>query len=94
MPDAPTFVVGQQIVLQGTFKNRAGTLTNPTTVVLKVTDPAGTTTTVTNAQQSTGVYEGTFTPTIAGDHYWSMKGTAGLIAAGREMFVAVPDRTP
>ncbi len=79
---ADRFVVGDTVTLSNTFKV-AGTATDPTTVTLVVTDPAGTATTYTYAgstitKTATGVYTKNITAGTAGmwSYTWTGTGTA------------------
>lgn len=82
------FLVGEQVVLTNTFL--VGTTpTDPGTVSLAVTTPAGVTTTYTFAaaqitKTSTGVYTKTLTPDAAGTwvYVWTGTGPAADIAPG------------
>ncbi len=67
---------GQTVTLSATFKNRTKSLTDPTTVTLQVTDPAGTAVLYTYAEdelvrESVGVYYKDHQFTSAGS--WSYK---------------------
>lgn len=94
MPDANIYDVGDQVVLQGTFKNRAGANTDPTTVVCRLTKPAGTTSTLSTTNPSVGVFEALHVADEEGDHWYRFEGTAGLRAAGEEMFHVRDRRVP
>lgn len=82
------FLVGESVVLTNTF-TVAGVATDPTTVSLAVTTPAGVTTTYTYAgggvtKTGVGVYTKTITATEAGTwvYVWTGTGTAADIAPG------------
>jgi hypothetical protein len=85
--------VGDSARLEVTFKNLAGVLTDPTTVVLKATSPGGVTTQYTLAaaqvvRDNTGLYHYDITLTEAGT--WTYEWIAGgtLVAAEYgELFV-------
>lgn len=75
------------------FKNSAGTLTDPTTVVLKWrVGPDGAVTTwtyLTDAQivrGSVGLYRADITVTAAGLHYFRWVGTGAVVAAEEGTF--------
>lgn len=79
---ADRFVAGDTVTLTNTFKV-SGTATDPSTVSLVVTDPAGTATTYTYAgatitKSSTGVYTKNITASTAGRwaYRWTGTGTA------------------
>jgi hypothetical protein len=88
-------VTGNVLTLAATASRRAarapvGRLVDPDTVALSVEQPDGTPVDVTPENPSAGVYEGTFTPTQAGDHYY--RGAGDDDAAGEELFVVRPRR--
>jgi hypothetical protein len=66
------YIVGRQIKLEGTLKVN-GTLTNATTVTIKVKDPSHNVTTyVSPTHPSTGVYSVIITPNIVGTWWWQL----------------------
>jgi len=82
------YLAGEQVVLANTF-TVAGVNTDPTTVSLAVTDPAGTTVTYTYAgatitKTAAGIYTKTLTPTAAGTwvYVWTGTGAAPGIVPG------------
>ncbi len=73
-----------EITLTGTFKNSAGTLTDPTTVTFEYRHECESAwTSVTAVQQSTGVYDATVTPKYAGLLFIRWKGT-GTVPVTKE----------
>lgn len=96
----PIFVVGDSPTLTNTF-SVAGVPTDPTTVSLAVTNPAGTTTTYTYAlaqitRDSAGVYSKQITVDSAGDWYyvWTGTGAAADVQDGVFYVRAVLGPTP
>ena len=77
--------IGDAIVLHGEFRNRAGALTDAT-VVCKVRHPDGTVETVTVTKTTTGTYEATFLPSVAGAHQYRMAATGGVTTAAEDTF--------
>lgn len=82
------YVLNQPVILDVTF-TVGGVATDPTTVTLLVTDPAGTATTYTYAgatvtKSSTGVYTKTVTGNLAGtwSYVWTGTGTAADVQDG------------
>ena len=64
--------VGEEVTLQATFKDSNGDVTNVTEpVVVAVKNREGSTTQATASNQSTGVYEATYTPTTGGTHNYT-----------------------
>jgi hypothetical protein len=95
---ADRFVVGDTVTLSNTFAV-SGTATDPTTVSLVVTDPAGTATTYTYAgatitKSSTGVYTKNITASTAGVwlYTWTGTGTAADVQDGSFTVRAVAAR--
>lgn len=69
-----------EIVLEGTFRNSSGTLTNPTAVTFTYRmGRDGTDQTVTPTNPSTGLYRATFTPETDGILYGVFEGTGALV---------------
>jgi hypothetical protein len=71
------FYEGQTIRLSGTFTNAAGTLVDPTAVVITVRDPTGAITTPAVTKDSTGAYHADITATLGDTDQvwaWSMEG--------------------
>jgi hypothetical protein len=87
------FDIGDDVVLTLAF-TVAGVATDPTTETCVVVDPAGTETVVTLTKQSTGVFTGTFTPTVAGEHWFRGSGTGAAKAAGESVFSVRKRRVP
>ena len=79
----PSVQSGTEITMTGTFKNSAGVLTDPTTVVVTVRSPAGTTTTPSVGHPSTGVYTAVATLDLAGEWIYRFDGT-GTITVSRD----------
>lgn len=91
--EVPTFDIGDRPTATVTFKNVAGVLTDPTTVVFLTLSPAGTETPYTSpdaaiANPSVGVWTFTFPAPLTepGSWYLRAKGTAGLQSAGELLF--------
>lgn len=82
---------GSLIELKGTFKNRAGTLTDPTAVVCKVKDPEGTITTYnwpvgTVTKDATGVFLQDVTVNKDGTWSYRFEGSGAVVAARESSF--------
>jgi hypothetical protein len=80
-----SFDIGDDVVLTAVF-TVAGTNTDPTAATCTVIDPAGTETAVVLTRQSTGVYTGTFSPVVDGDHWYRTVGTGTAKAAAESVF--------
>lgn len=80
-----SYDLGDDVILTGTF-TVAGVPTDPTTATCKVAQPDASEVTVALAKLSTGVYEGTFTPTQTGEHWYRISGTGAAKAAGEDVF--------
>ena len=80
-----TYYEGAGIDFIVAFATTAGTAADPTTVTLKVKDPAGTATTYTYAlaevsKTATGAYHKQLTGTLAGTYHWRWVGAGALDA--------------
>lgn len=72
--------VDSEIVLDGTFRNSSGTLTNPTAVTFTYRmGKDGADVSVTPTNPSTGVWRATFTPEYPGMLYGVFEGTGALV---------------
>lgn len=81
--------IGDEVILQGTFENRAGVHTTPTTLagwVRVPTKPTVTVVPVVFQVTGVGIAEATFSPTVEGVHWWRIEGTGAVKAAGEEYF--------
>lgn len=92
---ADRFVTGDTVTLTNTFKV-SGTATDPTTVALAVTDPAGTTTTFTYAggtitKSATGVYYKNVTASAAGVWSFTWTGTGAAADVATDSFTVWSD---
>jgi hypothetical protein len=83
-----SYDIGALIQLTGTFKNAAGTLTDPASVTCTVRDPAGNTTTPAATKASTGVWNATvdLTSAVAGLWWYRFAGTGTVQAAEENTF--------
>jgi hypothetical protein len=85
-----SYNIGDLLRLKSTFTSLAGTNVDPTTIVLKVKNPAGSTTTYTYpthiTKESTGVYYYDFNVTVTGLHYFNWAGSGGYQAADEATF--------
>lgn len=86
-----TYDIGDVVRLSVDFKV-GSTLTDPTTVTLKIMDPAGTTSTFTYAgaqvvKDATGEYHYDYSPTTAGEYHWRWEGTGSAKAASEGTFI-------
>ena len=83
-----SYDIGSLVQLTGTFKNTAGTLTDPTSVTCTVKDPAGTVTTPATTKSSTGVYTADvdLTNAAAGVWWYRFAGTGACQAAEESSF--------
>ncbi len=91
---------GTLIQITGTFTNKDGAAADPSTILVKVKDPIGAETTYTYGvdvnvtKASTGVYNATLTPAIAGLWWYRWEGTGALIAQDEASFtVKLPNVT-
>lgn len=91
--DGEVFDIGDRPIITVTFRDEAGTLTSPSTVVFGYVKPDGTEVVGQSPldNPSTGVFRYRL-PTLdaAGVWTWRGKGTAGLIAADEGSFTVRP----
>lgn len=83
------YQVGDSVTLQATFTSLSGVNTDPTTVMLKVRDPGGTTTTYTWAggditKAAPGVFQYALSITTAGRYWYKWFGTGTVQAASAD----------
>jgi hypothetical protein len=86
-----SFLVGSYLKIQAAFRNSAGTLVDPTTVVLKVTTPTGGTSNPALTHPSVGVYYCNYTlvGAPAGVYIYKFTGSGAAIAVNEGTFTAV-----
>lgn len=82
------YELGDKPTIRAEFRDKNGLLANPTTVVVTVRKPDGSTAVVANANASTGIFE--FEPTIdqEGPWRWEARGTGVLVQVQAGSFVA------
>lgn len=83
-----SYAVGTLVTLTGTFKDLAGTLTDPSTVECEVKTPDGEVTALSVTRVSLGVYNATFTPVLIGGHSYKFQGTGACQVAAFSSFNA------
>jgi hypothetical protein len=85
--------IGDKLRLQATFTDLSDVVADPTAVVLKVKNSAGTVTTYnypgTITRASAGVYYYDFSVTVSGTHYFNWAGTGAYTAADESSFTVV-----
>lgn len=91
------YVQGQLVRVYMRFKDDDGALADPTSVTLKVENPAGTVSTYTYAgghitKESTGVYFYDIDANQAGRWYYRTVGAGALQAAGQDSFMVTAAR--
>lgn len=86
-----TYDKGDVAVLSGAFDDASGTATDPTTIVLKYINPAGTVTTLTYptgiVKDATGRYHYDLTLNASGTWAYRWEGTGAVVAAGEKKLV-------
>lgn len=81
------YQIGNEILLKGTFTNSGGTLITPTTITLRIKNPAGTVTVVTTASltnPSTGIYQYTLLLNVKGIWSYRFEGAGNVVVASEE----------
>ena len=90
--------VGSLVQVSATFKNQAGTLTNPSVVTLLYVDPTGVKTTVAQSSltnSSTGVWTYSIDTTAKpGRWLYRFTGTGSVQAAGDSQFIVTDSLIP
>lgn len=86
-----TYDVGDLVRLRAVFKNAAGADTDPTTIVLKHKNPAGTVTTLTYSlaeltKEGTGIYYKDVSITLDGKWIYKFIATGTVQAVEEEQF--------
>jgi hypothetical protein len=83
MPD-----VGDNEILQATFRNRMGVLTDPDIVTGDILVPGDATPNPLNfVKKSTGVWEASYLITVEGEHWWRVEATGAVTAAEEHSFI-------
>jgi hypothetical protein len=88
--------IGDLVRITGTLETADGTNVDPTTLVCKVENAAGTVTTYTYGvdafpvRTEAGVYYVDYTPTVPGSHYYKFTSTGTGQAADEGRFVVRP----
>jgi hypothetical protein len=88
-----TYQIGDAVPLEATFRNAAGTPTNPSAVTLTVRAPDGTITTPTPTNTGPGVWHYDLSVTQPGLWWYTFKGTGTVQAADRRSFYVQNDWT-
>lgn len=92
-----TFDIGDRVSLSATFKNAdTDALVDPTTVVLTVEKPNGTTVNPTVSHPSTGLYTAAVTP-ATGEHgrwWYAFVGTGDVPARQERFFMVRKQQVP
>jgi hypothetical protein len=92
-----SYVVGKTAVLTGTFQNPA-TLAGltPTTMTLRILDPAGIETDMTSgfSNPAPGIYTALFVVRLVGLHSYRFEVTAPFYDACQNVFVGLPSAFP
>ena len=78
---ATEYDVGDRVTIQATFTDENSVLTDPDTVQLEIKNPAGTVTTPSVSNPSTGVYEGSVLFDADGLWWYRWEGTGTVDAA-------------
>ena len=69
------YILGQVVHLTATFRDSTGVLIDPTTPVVNITIPAGTTSALTAVRDSVGLFHYDYTPATTGIYTWWFSGT-------------------
>jgi hypothetical protein len=81
-----SYDLGDKVYLTWNTYDSAGAAVNPGTVTLNITQPDGSTTSVSTTSSSTGVYTASFLPTLAGRHILAWSATGSYPQAFSDIF--------
>ena len=88
-----SYNIGDLLRLKATFTSITGTNVDPTSITLKVKNPAGAVSTYTYpthiTKDSTGVYFYNYAVAASGTHYYNWAGTGAFQAADENSFTVV-----
>ncbi len=99
MAPLTNYIVGDAPRLTGTFKNSAGSASDPSGIVFKIREPDGALTTYTYGtdaelvRSSTGVYYVDWPVAKVGAHYFEFGGTGSVVAVQDAVFTARASQT-
>jgi hypothetical protein len=81
-----SYDLGDKVYLTWNTVDSSGAAVNPGTVTLNITQPDGTTSSVTTATSTTGTYTASFLPTLAGRHILAWAATGSYPQAFSDIF--------
>ena len=81
-----SYDLGDKVYLTWNTVDSSGAAVNPGTVTLNITQPDGTTSSVTTATSTTGTYTASFLPTLAGRHILAWAATGSYPQAFSDVF--------
>ena len=81
-----SYDLGDNVYLTWNTVDSSGAAVNPGTVTLNITQPDGTTSSVTTATSTTGTYTASFLPTLAGRHILAWAATGSYPQAFSDIF--------
>ena len=81
-----SYDLGDKVYLTWNTVDSSGNAVNPGTVTLNITQPDGTTSSVTTATSTTGTYTASFLPTLAGRHILAWAATGSYPQAFSDVF--------
>ena len=81
-----SYDLGDKVYLTWNTVDSSGAAVNPGTVTLNITQPDGTTSSVTTATSTTGTYTASFLPTLAGRHILAWSATGSYPQAFSDIF--------
>lgn len=91
MSSANQYDKGDRVVLRAYFTDGLGAPAAPTTIVLRIKNPAGTiTVTAPSANPALGTYEYDLDLNAVGDWYYRYEGTGAVVAAGEKRISVRP----
>ena len=86
-----SYGIGTLVRVQGTFKDIAGNLVDPTAVTFEISLPTKELDTANTSKVSTGVYTADYIPEIKGGYTYKMLGTGAVQVSAYGYFNAIGD---
>lgn len=81
-----SYLIGNQIRISVSFKDYNGTLSDPTSVVLKIKTPDGSQVSPSVTKDSIGKYHCDYEPLKVGEYCYRFEATGSVVAASQDKF--------
>lgn len=83
------YVIGQTVTLTATFKDGAGTVVTPTSVLCRIKFPDGSSESGTASAAEGGGYSYSFITSKAGVHFFRFEASGSVVSAGESSLVVL-----